>query len=317
MKQIFVTMMASIVLFGMECLWGASCFAGQVVGESVTIRDLYCEYTKNPLGIDTPAPRFSWILESTQRGQMQSAFRILVASSGEKLDKDTGDKWDSSKVFSEKSVNVSYEGQPLTSGEKCYWKVRVWDKEGQPSTWSKAATFEMGLLKESDWQGKWISMRYESNINYVPGKLGQAINFDGHSEGIKVPHYSALKPAFMTLTAWIRQDKYTTKWQNIIRKEDNGPKGGIYFLEIGEEGPNNGVYFGGVIDGAFIYLGADVDSQVLKSISTAKSLQAGKLKASSLPREPVTSKLPITIRSGLMEALTMYVFTTGHCQQAK
>jgi len=34
--------------------------------------------------------------------------------------------------------------------------VRVWDKDGKASTWSKPATFEMGLLEKKDWQGEWI-----------------------------------------------------------------------------------------------------------------------------------------------------------------
>jgi hypothetical protein len=33
----------------------------------------------NPLGIDATAPRLSWAARSDQRGQIQSAYRILVA----------------------------------------------------------------------------------------------------------------------------------------------------------------------------------------------------------------------------------------------
>jgi len=39
---------------------------------------------------------------------------------------------------------------------RCYWKVRVWDKDGRPSDWSRTAWWEMGLLEEKDWQGRWI-----------------------------------------------------------------------------------------------------------------------------------------------------------------
>ncbi len=127
----------------------------------IIVRELRCEYDKNPLGIDTPQPGFSWILESNQRAQMQSAYHILVAGTAEKLRADIGDKWDSGKVASEKSVNIPYQGKNLSSGEKCYWKVRVWDKYGQASPPSKSAAFEMGLLKKSDWQGKWIGVGKE------------------------------------------------------------------------------------------------------------------------------------------------------------
>ncbi|MCK4782991.1 MAG: family 78 glycoside hydrolase catalytic domain, partial [Desulfobacteraceae bacterium] len=118
--------------------------------------ELRCEYAINPLGLDVRKPRFSWILKSEKRGQMQSAYRILVASSADNLESDMGDKWDSGKVTSEKSVNVVYQGSNLSSAEKCYWKVRVWDKYGKASEWSEPATFEMGLMKKGDWKGGWI-----------------------------------------------------------------------------------------------------------------------------------------------------------------
>ncbi len=118
--------------------------------------ELSCEYAKDPLGIDTPQPRFSWILESAKRGSMQTAYQLLVASNEEKLKNDIGDKWDSEKVASDESVNITYEGTPLVSAEKCYWKVRIWNQDEDVCTYSSPATFEMGLMEPSDWQGEWI-----------------------------------------------------------------------------------------------------------------------------------------------------------------
>ena len=91
----------------------------------MAISKLTCEYATNPLGVDTLQPRFGWILKSDKRSQLQSAYRVLVATSEKQLQANVGDKWDSGKVNSNRSVNVEYLGQPLTSGEKCYWKVRV------------------------------------------------------------------------------------------------------------------------------------------------------------------------------------------------
>ena len=123
---------------------------------NITTLGLTCEYVTNPLGVDVTKPRFSWILKSEQRGQMQSAYQILVASSEAKLNANTGDKWDSGKVVSDQSVNVAYEGSGFTSGERCYWKVRCWDKDDNAGAYSEPAVFEMGLLEESDWKGEWI-----------------------------------------------------------------------------------------------------------------------------------------------------------------
>ena len=117
-----------------------------------------CEYAENPLGLSTPQPRFAWFLESSTRGVNQSAYQILVASSPEKLSRNVGDKWDSGVVESDCSLNVPYQGTPLSSAERCWWKVRVWGtstSEGE-SDWSKPAWFEMGLLQAEDWQGDWI-----------------------------------------------------------------------------------------------------------------------------------------------------------------
>ena len=117
---------------------------------------LRCEYTVNPIGIDVLCPRFSWVLSHTERGRTPSAYQILVASSRENLLNDTGDNWDSGKVDSDKSVNVEYAGKPLESTETYYWKVRWWDNQEQASPFSETATFEVGLLKENEWEAGWI-----------------------------------------------------------------------------------------------------------------------------------------------------------------
>jgi alpha-L-rhamnosidase len=117
---------------------------------------LKCEHLTNPLGIEAAQPRLSWVLESDQRGQAQTAYQILVATSQQKLGANNGDKWDSGKITSDNSVEVPYQGNALASGERCYWKVRVWDKDGRPDAYSDASFFEMGLLRQSDWHGKWI-----------------------------------------------------------------------------------------------------------------------------------------------------------------
>jgi len=91
---------------------------------------LRCEYLENPLGIDAARPRLSWVLESRQRGQRQSAYRIRVASTPEKLVFGEGDLWDSGRVESAETHSIAYDGKPLVSGQRCYWHVDVWDQAG-------------------------------------------------------------------------------------------------------------------------------------------------------------------------------------------
>ena len=82
---------------------------------------------------------------------------MLVASTARRLAADDGDLWDSGKVGSDATLHVAYDGRPLGSRERCYWKVRVWDRNGRPSPWSKPATWSMGLLDAADWDARWIA----------------------------------------------------------------------------------------------------------------------------------------------------------------
>ncbi len=118
---------------------------------------LRCEYLNNPLGIEATSPRLSWIITSDQRGQKQTAYQLLVASSESLLKQNKGDLWDAGKVLSDQSVLVAYHGIPLTSGQQCFWKVRVWGMDQKPSAWSEPALWTMGLLKPEEWEAaKWI-----------------------------------------------------------------------------------------------------------------------------------------------------------------
>ena len=123
---------------------------------NVRVEHLRCESLVNPAGIDVREPRFSWQLQTTQRGERQTAFQIRVARSAEQLGHGAADLWDSGKIASDQSIHVAYAGSPLGSRQECFWQVRVWDKSGEPTAWSKPATFSMGLLAPTDWQAKWI-----------------------------------------------------------------------------------------------------------------------------------------------------------------
>ncbi|NJB35050.1 family 78 glycoside hydrolase catalytic domain [Croceivirga sp. JEA036] len=109
----------------------------------------------NPIGFYDATPSFSWKLP--QEIQKQTAYHLVVASSPELLSEDP-DLWDTGKVSSGQSLYISYEGKPLLSRDKMYWKVRFWNAEDQPSTWSEIAQMELGLLQNEDWQAKWIGL---------------------------------------------------------------------------------------------------------------------------------------------------------------
>lgn len=134
---------------------------------------LRCEYSENPLAIDTPHPRLSWQLQSAERGQRQTAYQVLVASSADQLKPGAADLWDSGKVPSDQSIYVPYAGKPLASRQRCYWTVRIWDRDGSVSDWSQPAFFGTGLLRGEDWQGQWIAsdlelMGYQKELRALP-----------------------------------------------------------------------------------------------------------------------------------------------------
>ncbi|MBN1853308.1 MAG: family 78 glycoside hydrolase catalytic domain [Pirellulales bacterium] len=143
------------------CLFGTFLLPFQLnlagAQEGLTPRYLRTEYRVNPVGIDTVQPRLSWFVESPERGQSQTAYRIVVADDLEHLKSDAGPfLWDSGKIESDETTAVFYDGQPLESRMLCFWRVMVWDRHGKASSWSEPAEWAMGLLEKSDWHAQWI-----------------------------------------------------------------------------------------------------------------------------------------------------------------
>ncbi|MBN2409126.1 MAG: family 78 glycoside hydrolase catalytic domain, partial [Candidatus Aminicenantes bacterium] len=120
---------------------------------------LRCEYLDNPLGLGTAAPCFSWVPEHSRRGAAQAAYQIIVSSEQDLLGNEIGDDWDSQRTESGRTSGITYDGEPLWSGKRYFWRVRWWDEEGNVSPWSETAWFEMGLLQEKDWKAQWIGRR--------------------------------------------------------------------------------------------------------------------------------------------------------------
>ena len=129
------------------------------LANALTPQRLRCEYLENPLGIDVVEPRLSWELRATDEnahGLRQNAYQVQVASSADLLASDKPDLWDSGKVESDETVGIVYGGKRLASRDRCHWRVRVWDQDGEPSAWSEPALWTMGLLEPEAWQAKWI-----------------------------------------------------------------------------------------------------------------------------------------------------------------
>ena len=126
--------------------------------KAVTVTDLRTERLVNPMSLDTPTPRLGWRLESTERDVYQTSCRIIVASTREKAEALEGDLWDAT-IEGDRSQWVAYQGKPLRSNTRCYWRVKVTTTKGE-SDWSAVAMWNVGLLTESDWSGRWIGWNH-------------------------------------------------------------------------------------------------------------------------------------------------------------
>ena len=127
----------------------------------LTFDKMLVEYAESPIDLDIGDPRFSWIVISEERGQVQSGFRILLASSAELLVENNGDLWDTGKQNSDKTIHHEYNKGELKSNQKYFWKVFIWNKNGA-KTESPVASFETTVLDKSEWKSHWIGNGVES-----------------------------------------------------------------------------------------------------------------------------------------------------------
>ncbi|MFF9810496.1 family 78 glycoside hydrolase catalytic domain [Streptomyces coeruleorubidus] len=130
--------------------------------EGGAVWGLTVEHRTDPLGVDAIRPRFGWRMRSATRGRSQGSYRILVATSSDKLSTTRADVWDSGRVRSSDSVAVRYEGEPLSASTRYHWTVTVWDTADRPVGVAFPSTFETGLMSTdgvSGWDGaQWIGM---------------------------------------------------------------------------------------------------------------------------------------------------------------
>lgn len=230
------------------CLFAAAaCFAGSAFAERPAKVDrLQCEYVTNPLGIQVTQPRLQWQMQDERRGAKQTAYQVLVASTAERLAGDEADLWDSGKVESDRSTQIVYSGKPLRSRDRCYWKVRIWDAEGEPTAYSVPALWTMGLLDADAIEGKWIGLG-ERLIH--PAKLSdaaaKALNFEGCAWFWYPDAGAEAKTAppgirYFRKTIEIPEDRTITSARFLIAADDSGS------LFINGQACASGLRFGGI-----------------------------------------------------------------------
>ena len=89
--ELYLWKCITLKLFFMKCSVFYKCLAFMLFpmvmyGKAdFSVFNLTCEQAKNPLGIETQQPRFSWQIRSSERNFVQSSYEVLVADSPEKI----------------------------------------------------------------------------------------------------------------------------------------------------------------------------------------------------------------------------------------
>ena len=130
----------------------------------LAVSGLKTEHLTNPLGIDNPAPRFSWHMEDGRMGAAQAAYRITVAS--DSLSFEGAVIWDSGRIPAGDIV-ATYAGPTLDPCTRYWWRVKCEDMDGK-EVQSETAFFETGLMCQHNWRGNWISDKQGADFKPAP-----------------------------------------------------------------------------------------------------------------------------------------------------
>ena len=156
MKVLIATLVALLSLVLAGCV-----ASGQAPS---AVEGLRCEYLVNPLGIDVEKPRLSWALTSGARGARAER---LPDSGGEQPGEPPAEQRRSVELrqggLACRPPSWSTRAGRSTSGMRAWWKVRVWDEQGR-AAWSGPAHWSMGLLRDADWQGRWIGLARPAGV---------------------------------------------------------------------------------------------------------------------------------------------------------
>ncbi len=141
-------------------------FCAPIIQAQISPTELRCSDKIAPVGIHQPF--FGWQIESSEEGQMQTAYQVLIATDQDWLNETDADVWNSGKIISSTQNYIYTDDVILESAKQYYWTVKLWDKDGVPCSFSTADTFSTGLLSNSDWAGaKWIKRNNDDDEDYT------------------------------------------------------------------------------------------------------------------------------------------------------
>lgn len=163
--------------------------------------DLKVEMLEYAYGINTKNPSFSWVVNDSDKNEIQSAYRIVVSSTSALA----GDVHDTGWVDSSESSYVHADALEgiLADNELYYWQVQTKDKDGAESPLSDARPFMTDISsewqslngiwstpnagKEEDAQDSWQDYTVEQTISIQSGNaFGILIRMSAEGNGYMV-----------------------------------------------------------------------------------------------------------------------------------
>ncbi len=117
------------------------------------MKTIKTDHAIDPVGINNPAPCFSWVDDKKQK-----YYSITAADAFTKEI-----LWESGKIFTEESVGAKYCGKKLKSRQRVNVYLEVGCEDG--TTERGEGFFELGITDESEWRGAWVGTNAEFNAN--------------------------------------------------------------------------------------------------------------------------------------------------------
>ncbi|MEH6306888.1 family 78 glycoside hydrolase catalytic domain [Olivibacter sp. CPCC 100613] len=211
-----------IILWVLFHCWGNS------VAADLKATGLRVESKTNPSGVVSLQPWLSWKLESRLRNTKQIAYEVRVSSQRDSWSDKNHLVWNSGKIEAGTSIQVPYQGNPLSATQRYYWKVKVWDNHGNESAWSEPAYWQMGLFTKENWKGaQWIA--YEELPEERRDPLPKGDKKDTYQNNNILP---LLRKSFQVQKT-IKQATLFISGLGHFEVHVNGHKVGDHFLDAG------------------------------------------------------------------------------------
>ncbi|GEM_PF-6904508 len=116
----------------------------------------------NPTNISDLTPGFSWTFSDSDVNDTQGAYQIQVGTSA-----GGSDMWDSGKVTSSSSTDISYAGSALDWNTTYYWRVKTWDNYDGEGVYCDNQTFVTSALPVANFTANITSGTAPLSVNFT------------------------------------------------------------------------------------------------------------------------------------------------------